>query len=125
MLVIPIAKQDRDGRKPGSGDRPKSSRDPAKAAPSFRRRLPTTATAPTEPGVAPESPALNATLGALAPEARAHYDRAIPAQRDGNWALYGDEIKKLGEVLEGMKAARSVLVRIELVWAGHGHDQWA
>ncbi len=75
-----------------------------------RSKLPTTTTttttAPIEPGVAPESPAPNTTLAALAAEARAHYDRAIQAQRDGNWALYGDEIKKLGEVLERMKAAR-------------------
>ena len=40
---------------------------------------------------------------ALAEQARAHYARALQAQRDGNWALYGEEIKKLGEVLEKMK----------------------
>lgn len=43
------------------------------------------------------------TLAALAQE---HYTRAIQAQRDGNWAQYGDEIKKLGEVLERMKARK-------------------
>jgi uncharacterized membrane protein (UPF0182 family) len=32
-----------------------------------------------------------------------HYRRAVQAQRDGNWALYGEEIKKLGEVLEQMR----------------------
>jgi len=37
---------------------------------------------------------------ALAAEALAHYERALAAQRDGNWALYGEEIKKLGEVLK-------------------------
>jgi uncharacterized membrane protein (UPF0182 family) len=31
--------------------------------------------------------------------ARGHYERALQAQRDGNWALYGDEIRRLGEVL--------------------------
>jgi uncharacterized membrane protein (UPF0182 family) len=46
-------------------------------------------------------------IAALAAEARAHYDRAIKAQREGNWALYGEEIKKLGELLEQMKAKRS------------------
>ena len=39
---------------------------------------------------------------ALAERARQHYDRAMQAQRDGNWALYGEEIKLLGEVLRGM-----------------------
>jgi uncharacterized protein len=41
----------------------------------------------------------------LAEEARAHYARALQAQRDGNWALYGEEITKLGEVLERMRKA--------------------
>ena len=40
--------------------------------------------------------------GDLAAQARAHYQRAIQAQRDGNWALYGEEIKRLGDVLEKM-----------------------
>ncbi|HEY8507073.1 MAG TPA: UPF0182 family protein, partial [Steroidobacteraceae bacterium] len=38
----------------------------------------------------------------LAKQAREHYDRAIQAQREGNWALYGEEIKRLGEVLKRM-----------------------
>jgi uncharacterized membrane protein (UPF0182 family) len=58
--------------------------------------------APPAPGVPPAaSPAVDA---ALAAEARAHYDRALAAQREGNWALYGEEIKKLGEVLAKMAA---------------------
>jgi uncharacterized membrane protein (UPF0182 family) len=39
----------------------------------------------------------------LAAQARAHYLRALQAQRDGNWALYGEEIRKLGDVLGRMK----------------------
>jgi uncharacterized membrane protein (UPF0182 family) len=35
----------------------------------------------------------------LAARAREHYQRAIQAQRDGNWALYGEEIRRLGEIL--------------------------
>ena len=45
-------------------------------------------------------PAGDANRKALAAEALAHYERALAAQRDGNWALYGEEIKKLGEVLK-------------------------
>ena len=48
----------------------------------------------------PSSPvAVDATLAA---RARQHYDRAMQAQREGNWALYGEEIRLLGEVLRGM-----------------------
>jgi uncharacterized membrane protein (UPF0182 family) len=42
----------------------------------------------------------------LATRARGHYDRAIQAQREGNWALYGEEIRKLGEVLREMNRQR-------------------
>jgi uncharacterized membrane protein (UPF0182 family) len=37
---------------------------------------------------------------ALAIRAREHYLKAIEAQRSGNWALYGEEIRRLGEVLD-------------------------
>jgi uncharacterized protein len=42
-------------------------------------------------------------LAALAEEAQAHYQRAIDAQRAGDWAKYGDEIKALGQTLDRMK----------------------
>ena len=42
----------------------------------------------------------------LAARAQEHYQRALKAQRDGDWALYGEEIKKLGEVLELMRRQR-------------------
>ena len=42
------------------------------------------------------------TDAALVERARQHYERAMQAQRDGNWALYGEEIKLLGETLRGM-----------------------
>jgi uncharacterized membrane protein (UPF0182 family) len=51
------------------------------------------------PAAAAETPE---TFASLAAEARTHYDRAMAAQREGNWALYGEEIKKLGEVLAKM-----------------------
>jgi uncharacterized membrane protein (UPF0182 family) len=45
----------------------------------------------------------SAEARALAAQALAHYERAMAAQREGNWALYGEEIKKLGEVLARMR----------------------
>jgi uncharacterized membrane protein (UPF0182 family) len=45
----------------------------------------------------PTGPAAN-----LAEQAKQHYDRAIQAQRDGDWARYGEELKRLGAVLEQM-----------------------
>ena len=36
----------------------------------------------------------------LASEARDRYQRAIEAQRDGNWSQYGEELRRLGELLE-------------------------
>ena len=64
-------------------------------------------TSPTASAVSPvERPAAgpgsagDADRKALAAEALAHYERALAAQREGNWALYGEEIKKLGEVLK-------------------------
>jgi hypothetical protein len=35
-------------------------------------------------------------------EAQQHYDRAIAAQRAGDWATYGREIDQLGAVLKGL-----------------------
>jgi uncharacterized protein len=44
-----------------------------------------------------------ADIAALAAQARDHYQRALQAQREGNWALYGEEIRKLGDLLERMR----------------------
>jgi len=55
------------------------------------------------PAAAPATPATPAAVGSLAAEARAHYDRAIAAQRAGDWAKYGEEIRALGEALERMR----------------------
>ena len=38
----------------------------------------------------------------LAATARGHYQAALTAQREGDWARYGEEIRKLGEVLARM-----------------------
>ncbi len=52
------------------------------------------------PAAATRRPAAESDLAARAQE---HYDRAIKAQREGNWALYGEEIEKLGDVIRGMR----------------------
>jgi hypothetical protein len=58
---------------------------------------------PVAPGeVPPEKGPEAGDASSLAAQARTHYQRALQAQRDGNWALYGEEIKRLGEVLEKM-----------------------
>jgi uncharacterized membrane protein (UPF0182 family) len=54
----------------------------------------------TGPGPAPGGSAPETERSGLAAQAREHYRRAIEAQRRGDWALYGEEIRKLGEVLE-------------------------
>ena len=36
----------------------------------------------------------------LAGEAQLHYQRAIRAQREGDWARYGEEFERLGQILE-------------------------
>jgi uncharacterized membrane protein (UPF0182 family) len=47
------------------------------------------------------APALtDAELQTLVAEARSRYQAALAAQRAGDWARYGEEIRKLGEVLE-------------------------
>jgi len=46
-----------------------------------------------------------AALRALAAEARTHYDNAMTAQRAGDWARYGQEIKRLGDVLQQIGSA--------------------
>jgi uncharacterized membrane protein (UPF0182 family) len=59
---------------------------------------PTAATPASNPvAVAPDTQA-------LIHEASQHYDRALQLQRQGDWAGYGDEIKKLGEVLNKLAA---------------------
>lgn len=39
----------------------------------------------------------------LLQQGRNYYDRALQAQRAGNWAQYGEEIRQLGEVLKKLK----------------------
>jgi uncharacterized membrane protein (UPF0182 family) len=53
------------------------------------------------PVAAPMSPAPSAPLpDDLTQQARIVYQRALEAQRAGNWAQYGEEIRRLGEILD-------------------------
>ena len=58
---------------------------------------------PDRAGTAPGS----AALDTLAQRAQGHYSRALQAQRDGNWAEYGEEIRQLGEVLTQLQGTDS------------------
>ena len=53
-------------------------------------------------GAAPPAPGASAEPSGdgLVSQAGDHYRRALRAQRDGDWAQYGQEIEQLGEVLE-------------------------
>jgi uncharacterized protein len=59
---------------------------------------------PGAPVISPPSTDGPSDLRGLAARAREHYERAVEAQRRGDWAAYGDELKQLGEVLEQMRA---------------------
>ena len=78
------------------------------AGPAARRpaQLTSTSAAPgaTATDQQPEAPLRASTRAdaAAIERARQHYERAMQAQRDGNWALYGEEIELLGETLRGM-----------------------
>jgi uncharacterized membrane protein (UPF0182 family) len=52
---------------------------------------------------APSGPGANADL---LREAQGHYDRAIAAQRAGNWTEYGREIEQLGVTLRALRAGK-------------------
>jgi uncharacterized protein len=46
-------------------------------------------------------------LSALAEEAQRHYQAAVQAQRDIDWAKYGEEMRRLGDVLEQLGRVKS------------------
>jgi uncharacterized membrane protein (UPF0182 family) len=55
---------------------------------------------PAEPAIAAQPATSDAGLRALAEEARRRYQAALQAQRDIDWARYGEEFRRLGELLE-------------------------
>jgi len=64
---------------------------------------------PEATGAAPATSTATSTTPSwerIAAEARDAYQRAIEAQRAGDWAKYGEEIRRLGELLEKMRQQR-------------------
>lgn len=51
-----------------------------------------------------ESGSATAPASGPAAEAQQHYQRALEAQRAGDWARYGEEIRQLGEALKRLNA---------------------
>jgi uncharacterized protein len=68
-------------------------------APAGEIKAPTSEPKPGEPPMAPQTPGPVVNLSG---QAKQHYERAMQAQRDGDWARYGEEIKKLGAVIDQM-----------------------
>jgi len=68
-----------------------------------RGPAPLAAAPPGTPGATTQGQPPAAGLAALATQARAHYDRAVEAQRTGDWAKYGQELQLLGDVLGQMR----------------------
>src|SRR6185437_7395058 len=56
------------------------------------------------PNAAATAAAPSAGAASLLQQAQSHYDRAIAAQRAGDWATYGKEINALGAVLEQLRS---------------------
>jgi uncharacterized protein len=71
-------------------------------APTRRAPEPVVAAADTVAGPGPS--AADSRLPALMRQAREHYNAAIQAQRNLDWARYGEEMRRLGELLDRMTA---------------------
>ena len=90
----------------GGGQAP--SREPVSTATASAAPPAASPGASLVPGAPGEQPAAAGTpaaspLPGLAAEAQAHYQRALDAQRAGDWARYGEELRSLGQVLDRMK----------------------
>ena len=73
------------------------------AAPPRPGTAETAAGAPPAPGTAAPAGVDSAAWNRMADEARDTYRRALEAQRAGDWAKYGEEIRRLGELLDRMR----------------------
>lgn len=65
----------------------------------------TTTTAPTTTTTTAPGTALPTDAAALAALAQQHYEAALAAQRNGDWAEYGRQLDELGRVLQALEAA--------------------
>jgi hypothetical protein len=67
---------------------------------------PAETSAPGTPAPTPPPPPTGGDpgLSSLAAEAQRHYERAVQAQKAGDWATYGEELRQLGQVLDRMRA---------------------
>ena len=89
---------------------PGSATAPRQTLTSVQDSLNTLATA--QPGVtgggvtAPSGATPSGPVGDLLRQAQAAYDRAIAAQRAGNWAEYGRQIDQLGAALRSLRAGQ-------------------
>ncbi len=70
-----------------------------------RQRPATTRRCAAQPQRSGDSQDVAAPSGSAASEAQQHYQRALEAQRAGDWARYGEEIRLLGESLQRLNAA--------------------
>ena len=68
----------------------------------------------------------DAGLSALAAEAQRHYERAVQAQRAGDWATYGEELRQLGQVLDRMRARSrgGCALKLTIEYAGTRYSGW-
>jgi uncharacterized protein len=74
---------------------------PILASSATPTEAPTTTTAESSAGATADT-----TVASLARRASDHYERARAAQRADNWAAYGEEMRKLGDVLRRLQAVR-------------------
>ena len=91
---------------PGSGSTPIEGLPTLGAEPTEPVEGRPLGTPPTTTSPTPVMPGSAATSNELAAEARATFQRALDAQRAGDWARYGEEIKRLGELLDRMAKER-------------------
>jgi uncharacterized membrane protein (UPF0182 family) len=73
-------------------------------SPAATAILPAAADTALRPVPAAPTAAVSAATAQLIREADNHYQRAISAQRAGDWATYGQEIQRLGEILRRLSA---------------------